>query len=77
MRLTEICNRLPSRAPHGLFGSWSRPAATPHLAVSRGILSHVLRRLRVLRRKRGERWLTLGLSLAAARLGSLPSALPE
>jgi hypothetical protein len=25
MRLTEICNRLPSRAPCGLLGSWLRP----------------------------------------------------
>jgi len=25
MRLTDFCNRLPSRAPSGLFGSWSRP----------------------------------------------------
>jgi hypothetical protein len=25
MRLTDFCNRLPSRAPCGLLGSWSRP----------------------------------------------------
>lgn len=66
MRLTEFCNRLPSRAPCRLFGSWSRHHPGPRATL------RCLVALRPSCDARGGRWLTLGLSLAAARLGCLP-----
>jgi len=61
MRLTDLCNRLPSRAPCGLFGSWSRRPSGPR-STSRSLVAP-----RVSCDARGGRWLTLGFSLAAAK----------
>jgi len=64
MRLTDFCNRLPSRAPCGLFSSWLRSSSRSTLRC--------LVAPRASCDARGERWLTLGLSLAATRFGCLP-----
>jgi len=60
MRLTDFCNRLPSRAPCGPFDSRSRPLPR---AVWRRLVSF-------------ERGLTVGRSRAVEGLGACPSAYP-
>ena len=68
MRLTDFCNRLPSRAPCGLPDSRSRRPALLHrsAACADGRRSRTL-----------VRGLTLGLSRAAARFGTLAGRVPD